>query len=147
MLVDPIKHVNGVEGDSTGYSVPVNAKTIRGFQGNPFVITDDRQLDRETYEIQMMIDPGDPDKEREIYHMFPGSYDFTSDVYANIPEGHVGQLVTPSKLLAAGCSVVSSLMGPGFKGLINGQFVVNGGEAFIQPGSNIAELIIMKVGK
>ena len=29
MLIDPIKHVNGVE-ESTGYSIPVNAKTIRG---------------------------------------------------------------------------------------------------------------------
>jgi len=146
MLVDPIKHVNGVD-DSTGFSVPVNAKTIRGFQGNPFVITDDQKLERETYEIQTMIDPGDPDKKREIYHMFPGSYEFTSDVYANVPEGHVGYLVTPTEMLAGGCSVVSSLLEPGYKGLISGQLIINGGEAFIQPGSEVAELVIVKIGE
>lgn len=146
MLVDPIKHVNGVE-DTTGYSVPVNAKTIRGFQCNPFVLTDDQCLDRETYEIQTMIDPGDPDKKREIYHMFPGSYEFTSDVYANIPKGHIGYLTTPKNILAAGCSIVSTILEPESKGLVNGQFIVNGGEAFIQPGSDIAELIIVKIGE
>ena len=146
MLVDPIKLVNGVD-DSTGYSVSVNAKTIRGFQGNPFVITDDQKLERETYELQTMIDPGDPDKKREIYHMFPGSYEFTSDVYANIPEGHVGYLVATTEILNGGCSINSRLLEPGFKGLISGQFVVNGGEPFIQPGSVIAELVVIKIGE
>ena len=70
MLVDPIKLVNGVD-DSTGYSVAVNAKTIRGFQGNPFVITEDQKLERETYELQTMIDPGDPDKKRETLFIWP----------------------------------------------------------------------------
>jgi len=146
MLIDPIKHVNGVE-ESTGYSVSVNAKTIRGFQGNPFVVTEDQQLDRETYELQTMIDPGDQEKKREIYHMFPGSYEFTSDVYANIPEGHVGYLVANADILEAGCSIQSKLLPPKFKGLISGQFIVNGGEAFIQPGSEIAELVILKIGE
>ena len=144
MLVDPKALVNGVN-ESTGYSVQVNAKTMRGYQGNPLVINEDTSLERETYELQTMIDPGDTTKEREIYHMFPGTYEFTSDVYANIPAGHVGLLVVNEKLSAGGCSIPTILLEPGYKGLITGQFIANGGEVFLQPGTDIAELIVMKV--
>ena len=146
MIVDPIKMVNGVD-DSTGYSIAVSAKTIRGYQGNPFVKTEDQTLKRETYEMQMMIDPGDPEKKRELYHMFHGTYEFTSDVYANIPEGHVGILVVNEEFLAAGCSISMQILEPGYKGLIVGQLNVAGGEVFVQPGMDVAELIVMQVGK
>ena len=146
MIVDPIKMVNGVD-DSTGYSVAVSAKTIRGYQGNPFVKTEDQTLKRETYEMQMMIDPGDPEKKRELYHMFHGTYEFTSYVYANIPEGHVGILVVNEEFLAAGCSISMQILEPGYKGLIVGQLNVAGGEVFVQPGMDVAELIVMQVGK
>lgn len=92
-----------------------------------------------------MIDPGDPDKEREIYHMFPGTYEFTSDVYANIPAGHVGIMIVNKKMAAGGCSLPTTILEPGYKGLITGQFIANGGEVFLQPGTDIAELIVMKV--
>ena len=72
MLVDPTALVSGAE-EGTGYSVPISAQTLKGYQGNPFVITEEQELTRETYELQTMIDPGDPEKEREIYHMFPGT--------------------------------------------------------------------------
>jgi|TARA_R110002050_G_scaffold168478_2_gene299811 deoxycytidine triphosphate deaminase len=144
MLVDPTALVNGAD-EGTSYSVPISAKTIKGYQGNPFVINDDQELARETYELQTMIDPGDPDKEREIYHMFPGTYEFTSDVYANIPEGHVGMMIVNKQLQAGGCSIPTTMLEPGFKGLISGQLIANGGECFFQPGTNVADLIVMKV--
>jgi deoxycytidine triphosphate deaminase len=145
MLVDPKQYVSGVEADGTGYSIPVNAAAIRGYQGNPFVVTEETNLERETYELQLMIDPGDPKKEREIAHMFPGSYAFTSDVYVTVPKGHVAWLLPSAKLVAAGLSVSSALMGPGHKGLVEGVLRVDGGEAFIEPGQDIAELVIQKV--
>jgi deoxycytidine triphosphate deaminase len=144
MLVDPTALVSGAE-EGTGYSVPISAKTIKGYQGNPFVINEEQELERETYELQTMIDPGDPDKEREIYHMFPGTYEFTSDVYANIPDGHVGIMIVNKKMAAGGCSLPTSILEPGYKGLITGQFIANGGEVFLQPGTDIADLIVMKV--
>ena len=106
---------------------------------------EEQELERETYELQTMIDPGDPDKEREIYHMFPGTYEFTSDVYANIPAGHVGIMIVNKKMAAGGCSLPTTILEPGYKGLITGQFIANGGEVFLQPGTDIAELIVMKV--
>jgi|TARA_R110000744_G_scaffold327849_1_gene433574 deoxycytidine triphosphate deaminase len=144
MLVNPTALVSGAE-EGTSYSVPVSAKTIKGYQGNPFVVTEEQELTRETYELQSMIDPGDPEKEREVYHMFPGTYEFTSDVYANIPEGHVGMMIATKQLQQAGCSIPSSLLAPGYKGLITGQIIINGGEAFFQPGTEVADLIVMKV--
>lgn len=149
MLVDPFKMVNGLEDSvkSNGYSVPVNAETIRGYQGNPWVATSENTLERETYEMQKMIDPGDSEKKREIYHMFPGTYEFTSNVYANIPADSIGILVANDRVFNSGSSVVLKILKPGYKGLITGQLVVNGGEAFFEPGEDIAELIVMKVGK
>jgi deoxycytidine triphosphate deaminase len=145
MLVNPKQYVSGIDTDGTGYSVPVNAASIRGYQGNPFVITDETNLERETYEIQLMIDPGDPEKNREIAHMFPGTYAFTSDAYLTVPKGHVAWLVPSSKLVAAGLSVSSALFGAGYKGLIEGVLRVDGGEAFIEPGQDIGELVMQKV--
>ena len=66
MFVDPKDFVKG--GDSNGVAVMVNAAEVKGYQGNPFVVTSgdkETQLDRTTYEMQTMIDPGDPDKKRE----------------------------------------------------------------------------------
>lgn len=147
MLVNPIDFVKGVK-EGTGYSVPVNASAVEGYQGNPFVMTSaegkDSQLDRTTYELQTMIDPGDIEKKREINHMYPGVYKFTSDIYLDLPENMVATLVANERMQAAGCSVMGTFA-PGFKGLISGQLRVDGGEFFFEPGEDVAELLVQKV--
>lgn len=145
MFVNPFPFTNGVEAkDADGVSVPVTATDMQGYQSNPFVITDETNLKRELYDLQKMLDPGDPNKTREIWHMFPGAYFFSSDVYLNVPKDCVAYLTTPSSMLAGGCSVVTKIFKPGFKGLIEGQLVVNGGELFLQPGKPVAELVMVK---
>lgn len=147
MLINPIDFVKGVE-EGTGYSVPVNAAVVEGYQGNPFVMTSaegkESQLDRDTYEMQTMIDPGDPEKTREINHMYPGVYKFSSDVYLDLPEGYVGSIVPNTRMQESGCTV-SGTFAPGFKGLITGQLRVDGGEFFFEPGEDVAELLVQKV--
>jgi deoxycytidine triphosphate deaminase len=146
MIVDPIKLVSGVEEeDATGYSVPVNAESIRGYQGNPFVKTEDQELKRETYEMMKMVDPGDPEKKREVYHLFPGVYEFTSSVYINLPKDHIGMLVADADVYEAGLSINQSIIPPGYKGLITAQLNVSGGESFLQPGTAVAELVVQKI--
>jgi len=146
MFVNVFPFTNGVdEKDADGVAVPVTATDMQGYQSNPFVITDDTNLKRELYDLQKMIDPGDPDKKREIWHMYPGTYYFSSDVYLNVPKDCVAYLVTPSHMMAGGCQVGTKLFKPGFKGLIDGQVMVNGGELFLQPGKPVAELVMVKL--
>ena len=59
----------------------------------------------------------------------------------------VGILVVNEEFLAAGCSISMQILEPGYKGLIVGQLNVAGGEVFVQPGMDVAELIVMQVGK
>ncbi len=146
MLVNPIDFVKGVE-EGTGYSVPVNAASVEGYQGNPFVMNSagkDAQLDRETYELQTMIDPGDPEKKREINHMYPGVYKCTSDVYLDLPEGYFGVLYANKRIQEGGGSVMGTFA-PGFKGLMSFQLRADGGEFFFEPGEDVAELIVQKI--
>jgi len=144
MFVNPYPFTNGTE-EGNGVTVDVTVAEMQGFQGNPFVVTEDNELKRELYDLQKMIDPGDPDKKREIWHMFPGAYMFTSEVYVNVPDGHVAYLTTPQKFLDAGCTISSAIYGPGYKGLIQGMYTVNGGECFMQPGQVVANLVMQKV--
>jgi deoxycytidine triphosphate deaminase len=146
MFVNPNPYTNGVEeGGVKAVSVEVTAATVRGFQGNPLVSTEDNYMKRETYELPTMIDPGDPNKEREIWHMFPGSYEFTSDVYVNVPDGHVAYIVATSDLFDGGVTVDSLIFEPGYKGLVSGILKVDGGELFLQAGQPVAELVMQKV--
>lgn len=147
MFINPSPYTNGVEdGGVKAATVEITANDVRGYQGNPFVLTEDNEMKRETYELQKMIDPGDPSKEREIYHMFPGSYEFTSDVYVNVPKDCVAYLVPQEDCFASGVTVETRLFQPGFKGLVAGILRVDGGEMFLQPGMAIAELVMVKFG-
>lgn len=146
MFVNPSPFTNGVEEDGVkAATVEVTVSEVRGYQGNPFVLTEDNEMKRETYEMQKMIDPGDPSKEREIYHMFPGSYEFTSDVYVNVPKDCVAWLIPTDDCFRSGVTVESKLLPPGFKGLLSGILRVDGGEMFLQPGMPIAELAMAKL--
>jgi deoxycytidine triphosphate deaminase len=146
MFVNPKPYVNGVDDD--GYkaiSVEVSADKCRGFQGNPLVSTEDNYMKRETYEIPTMIDPGDPSKNREIWHMYPGVYEFSSDVYINVPDGHVAFLKPTADLFNGGVTVESLILEPGYKGLVSGHLTVGGGELFLQPGQPVCELFMQKI--
>lgn len=146
MFVNPLPYTNGVEDDGVkAISVEVTAATVRGYQGNPLVSVEDNYMKRETYELPKMLDPGDPSKEREIWHMFPSAYEFTSDVYVNVPDGHVAYLVSTQEMASGGVTVSSTLFEPGYKGLVSGMLRVDGGELFLQPGQPVAELVMQKV--
>lgn len=148
MFINPFPFTSGaVEKASDSVSVSITVSDMQGYQGNPFVKTEETTLKRELYDLQKMLDPGDPSKERQIWHMFPGVYYFTSDVYVNVPNGYVAYLVPTQQMIVTGCSIVTRLLKPGYKGLIDGQFVVNGGEVFLQPGQDIAELVMVKAGE
>lgn len=145
MFINPNPYMNGVEeGGVKPASVEITVSDIRGWQGNPYVQTEDNEMERETYEMNKMIDPGDPAKEREIWHMYPSSYSFTSDVYVNVPKDCVAWLVPSSDAFKSGVWVYSKLLQPGYKGLVDGILRVDGGEAFVAPGSVIAELVMCK---
>lgn len=146
MFVNPFPYTNGVEEDGKkAVSVEITAATVRGYQGNPLVSVEDNYMKRETYELPTMLDPGDPSKEREIWHMFPNVYEFSSDVYVNVPAGHVAYLVSTTEMASGGVTVSSTVFEPGFKGLVSGMLNVNGGELFLQPGQVVGELVMQKV--
>ena len=145
MFVNPFPFSNGgsqIVGRE--HAVRFTAQTVNGYKGNPFVLTEDTSLPRETYELQTLVDPGDPEKTREVYHMFPGIYEFQSETYINVPEGHIAWIVADPDVFEAGCNVSSSIFKAGYKGLITGQLAVSGGEMFLQPGMVIGELIMAK---
>lgn len=146
MFVNPFPYMSGAE-EGDGVGVPVTVADLQGYQGNPFVINEDDVVKRQKYDIMKMIDPGDAEKKREIWHMFPGVYEFTSDVFINVPKGHVAYLTPTAEIFDAGCTVQSTLMKENFKGMISGQLVVNGGEFFLQPKRVIAELVMVEVRK
>ena len=148
MIVDAMQFVSGVENEKpNGITAPVNAAEVKGFNGSPLVMTSDEKSDginRETYDLQTMIDPGDEAKEREINHMYPGNYRFVSDTYVNLPKNVYGEVRPNKRLLENGCTVEAYVM-PGFKGLIQGVLNVNGGELFFEPGEVIGELVTFEV--
>jgi deoxycytidine triphosphate deaminase len=69
-------------------------------------------------------------------------YDWTSEVYVEVPEGYVGWLHTRSTLNRNGLLVHSGLYDSGFKGHVCGMLYNNGGEAKLQPGACFAQFII-----
>jgi deoxycytidine triphosphate deaminase len=146
MFVNPFPYTNGVEEEGKkAVSVEVTAATVRGYQGNPLVSVDDNYMKRETYEMPKMIDPGDPKKEREIWHCFPSKYEFTSDVYLNVPDGHVAYIVSTKEMADGGVTATSTLFEPGYKGLVAGILMVDGGELFLGEGQAVAELVMQKI--
>tara|TARA_R110000772_G_scaffold2311_7_gene8003 strand:- start:2808 stop:3257 length:450 start_codon:yes stop_codon:yes gene_type:complete len=146
MFVNPYPYTNGgSQVKDRLHAANITINTVEGYQGNPFVLTEDNTLERETYELQKLVDPGDPLKERELYHMFPGVYRMTSDTFVNVPDGHIAWLESTTLLHKSGCTVTSPIFKAGYKGLVEGQISVNGGEMFLEPGLVVAELVMCKL--
>ena len=145
MLVNPYPYTNGSSlVTDRPFAARVTIDVLEGFQGGPYVVTEDNIIKRETYEMQKMIDPGDLSKERQVWHAYPGIYKFESNTYVNIPQGHVGFLSPTPEAFENGVQVQSPYLQPGFCGIIKGLITLSGGETFLQPGMALAELIMIK---
>lgn len=94
---------------------------------------------------QTAYEDADPKFDRvPMWHLLPGSYDFLSDFYVEIPEGVAALLIVRSTFNRAGLFVTSGLYDSGFKGNIGAALHNNGGEAFVGKGTRVGQIIFVK---
>ncbi|MAH46862.1 hypothetical protein CMI37_13615 [Candidatus Pacearchaeota archaeon] len=84
-----------------------------------FYIGDDKKTHRVRQEVQAGI-------VNNTWELEPGSYDFVSNVYVNIPEGMVGWVRVRSTFNRNGVNVGSGFYDSGYKGPICGTLYVTG---------------------
>ena len=79
------------------------------------------------------------------WYLNSGAYPFESNTEVEIPDGHVGWLITRSSLNRNGVIVHSGLYDSGFKGNIGGTLYVMGTPLItIQRGARIAQFVLAK---
>ena len=75
--------------------------------------------------------------------LYRGVYDMASEMYVEVPEGHAAQLVTRSSFVRNGLYILSGLYDSGFKGPIGCVLHNRCGEAWIEPGTRIGQIIFV----
>jgi deoxycytidine triphosphate deaminase len=80
----------------------------------------------------------------QFYHLYHGSYDCTSDVYVELPEGVAAMTVVRSTLCRNGFFITSGLYDTGFKGHVGFVLQNRSGQAKIEQGSRVGQLIFVE---
>ena len=85
------------------------------------------------------------DPELGEFHLKWGkSYQFETDHFVIIPEGHAGWLIARSTLNRNGIFITSGLYDSGFQNYVGGVMHVRGGPARIQKGARVAQFIYVE---
>ena len=85
------------------------------------------------------------DPELGEFHLKWGkSYQFETDHFVIIPEGHAGWLIARSTLNRNGIFITSGLYDSGFQNYVGGVMHINGGDARIQKGARVAQFIYVE---
>ena len=85
------------------------------------------------------------DPELGEFHLRWGkSYQFETDHFVIIPEGHAGWLIARSTLNRNGIFITSGLYDSGFQNYVGGVMHINGGDARIQKGARVAQFIYVE---
>jgi len=71
-----------------------------------------------------------------------GVYDYTTDLYVEMPEGFAGWVQTRSSLNRNGVLVTSGLYDSGFKGHVNGLIYVLNGPVILEVGACAGQFVI-----
>lgn len=108
----------------------------------PFVLTDTHKQNRHKSEVPMFPDPKDNTK--NIWHLYPGSYEFETEHYVNVPEGTAGWIIPRSTLNRNGVFITSGLYDSGFKNFIGGVMHITSGEVFLSPQTRIGQFVTLK---
>ena len=98
---------------------PYRDKLFKMNLATVFYIGDDKKTHRVRQEVQAGI-------VNNTWELEPGSYDFVSNVYVNIPEGMVGWVRVRSTFNRNGVNVGSGFYDSGYKGPICGTLYVTG---------------------
>ena len=105
----------------------MNSKTL-------FRIDEDSKTHRERTEVPII---------KDYWTLNPGTYDFASNVYVEIPEGIVGWVVVRSSFNRNGVYLGSGLYDSGYKGPICGTLYVHG-TAGLKCGTPVGQFILAK---
>lgn len=80
-----------------------------------------------------------------MWHLTPGSYDFLSDFYVEVPEGVAALLIVRSTFNRGGVFVTSGLYDSGYKGNIGAALHNNGNTAAgVGKGVRVGQIIFVK---
>jgi len=124
--------------------IPVNA-LYRISHDSPFYLLQDNKIHRQRKQVKVrkfsMATPVDL-QDTDLWRLDPGTYDYVSDAYVEMPENTVGWIITRSTLNRNGVFVISGLYDSGFKGHLNGTIYVISGTTYIQPGSRVGQFLM-----
>jgi dUTP pyrophosphatase len=110
-------------------------------QDDVFVLNVDGKTHRSRVELTpTMVD--DNVGRSSLWEIGTGSYDFMSNVYVKVPEGHVGWLHTRSTLNRNGLFVHSGIYDSGFEGPVCGMLYNHIGTAHLEVDACVAQFII-----
>lgn len=98
------------------------------------------------FEELFTAEDSDPKFDRvPMWNLSPGSYDFLSDFYVEVPEGIAALLIVRSTFNRAGVFVTSGLYDSGFKGNIGAALHNNGNtNAYVGKGVRVGQIIFVK---
>jgi len=123
-------------------AVDLKISNLKMITNEPFVLTEMHRQDRHKSELPLFPDPKDKDK--LIWHLYPGSYEFETEHYVELPEGIAGWIIPRSTLNRNGVFITSGLYDSGFKNFIGGTMHISSGEVFLSPNTRIAQFITVK---
>jgi len=80
----------------------------------------------------------------EYYHLEGTSYIVVYDEVIRIPEDHVGLVFPRSRLMRCGLDVRTAVWDPGYEGKGEGGLRVDVGEAYLEQGMRVCQLILLE---
>ena len=123
-------------------AVDLKVSKLLMITSEPFVLTEGHKRNRHKTEVPLFQDPQNKDK--LIWHLYPGSYEFETEHYVNVPEGTAGWIIPRSTLNRNGIFITSGLYDSGFKNFIGGVMHVGSGEFFLSPKTRIAQFVTLQ---
>lgn len=79
-----------------------------------------------------------------FWHLYRGTYEFSTQHYVTVPHGYAGYLITRSSLNRNGVFILSGLYDSGFTGYVGGTLYNLGGRMKIQYGTRICQFVLLK---
>lgn len=153
-LTHPKDIITGLDQDCIQpNAVDIRVKSIWRLKDSPFLISDEQKIHREKEQVVPTLttafrninrtEGGIGSKSvKEYFRLEPGTYEFDTAHFVEIPEGKAGWIVPRSTLNRNGVFITSGLYDSGFRNTIGGIIHVRVGVAYIEVRSRIGQFIL-----
>lgn len=126
-------------------AVDIRITAIERILDTPFAVGEDIKLVRKNKPVKLVsggLNLGAKEQVK-MWKLEPGSYQFLTNHFVNLPEGYAGWIVPRSTLNRNGVFITSGLYDSGFNNYIGGVIHVMCGTAYIQENARVGQFVLV----